>query len=168
MALVSDIAETYRAPRQVMRRQLAESSSEERALGLVMGASLLTFLSRLPVLIREVTLQGPDGPPLAGLAAAMFVATMIFAPLFLYGIAALSHLVARGFGGQGTWLRARIALFWSLLALSPLVLLRGAVAGYLGEGYVSLGVSLFTGTCFVVIWVQSLREAEQSSGSDLP
>ena len=46
---------------------------------------------------------------------------------FLYLVAGLSHLIARLVGGRGDWYRARMALFWSLLASTPLILLNDLI-----------------------------------------
>ncbi len=62
------------------------------------------------------------------------MATLFLLPPLAYLLAAISHLVARAFGGKGTGYGARVALFWSLLAVSPLMLLQGLVRGFIGEG----------------------------------
>ena len=88
---------------------------------------------------------------------------LFIAPLALYAIAALSHLIARALGGQGSWYSARLALFWSLLAASPLWLLNGLVAGFIGPG-LQLGLtSAIALAVFLIFWGLSLIEAEKPS-----
>ncbi len=74
------------------------------------------------------------------------MATLFLLPPLAYALAAISHLVARALGGRGTGYGARMALFWSLLAVSPLMLLQGLVRGFLGEG------PALTATGLVVGW----------------
>ena len=78
----------------------------------------------------------------------------------LYALAALSHLVARAAGARGTWYDARLALFWALLAASPLWLLNGLVAGFVGPGLqqdIVGGVALLA---FLALWLRGLWALE--------
>ncbi len=161
MPISSDIVQSYRAPRRVVRRQLANGVGEEQALAYVMIACFLFFIAQLPALSRAVYLL-PDGPDFTMRAAGAFVGGVLFAPLFFYGLAALSHIVAKILGGQGTWLRARIALFWALLVVSPLVLLRGLVAGFIGAGQAETIVAAIVGIMFLIVWGLGLIEAESA------
>ena len=81
-------------------------------------------------------------------------------PLAFYGLAALSHLIAKAFRGKGTFYTARLALFWSLLASVPLLLLYGLMAGFLGPAAGTHLVGAAWVVAFLWIWLQSLREAE--------
>lgn len=160
MAVSTDILHAYRRPRVVMRRILARGVSEGQALALVMGACLILYIAQWPRLAREAFLH-PEIPLEARLGGAL-MGVMVIAPLLLYAIAALSHGIARLFGGKGDWLGARIALFWSLLALGPMWLLQGLVAGFLGPGPQLNAVGVLLLLAFFFIWGQSLREAEQA------
>lgn len=161
MAITTEILRTYRAPREVMRNLLADGPREDRAIAYLMGACFVIFVAQWPRLQREA-LANPEGPPLDALLAAALFGWLFLAPLIFYGLAALSHVVARLLGGQGTWWRSRMALFWTLLAISPLMLLNGLVAGFVGEGLelqITGGVTLLA---FAAIWGISLSEAEKS------
>lgn len=160
MALTTEIVRTYRSPRTVIRRLLAGGQREDRAIAWVMGACLIIFVGQWPRLQREA-LMDPEGAPLDARIGAALFAWLFLAPLILYGLAALSHIVARLVGGRGTWWGARAALFWSLLATSPLFLLQGLVAGFLGEGPELTIASAATTLAFFWIWGVSLREAER-------
>ena len=97
------------------------------------------------------------------LARGCVLALLATVPVF-YALAALAHLVARLFGAKGSWYGARIALFWALLAVSPLMLLQGLVAGFLGQG---VQLSLISGLVFVAflaIWGAGMRVAEFEAG----
>jgi hypothetical protein len=160
MAVTDEIVRTYRAPRQVMRRLLSDGPREDRAIAYLLAACVIIFVGQWPRLQRAATLD-PDAPPLdAQLAGALF-AWLFLAPLLFYGLAALSHLAARAVGGQGSWWSARIALFWTLLAVSPLLLLNGLVAGFVGPGAALTLVGLVTGLAFLALWGISLAEAEK-------
>ena len=158
MSVTKDITATWRRPRAVIRRQLAGGIREDRALAYLMGACLLIFVAQLPRLAREAHLDATI--PLDARLQAALLGWLMMAPLFLYGLAALSHVLAKVFGGQGSWFGARLALFWSMLASTPLWLFHGLVSGFIGPGgaLTLAGVLLLAG--FGVMWVLSLAEAE--------
>jgi hypothetical protein len=161
MSLSADLLMTYRAPRRVIRRLLEEGQREDRLLFHLMLACGLVFLSQWPALARQAALD-PSVPLEARLGGAL-LAWLCLAPLILYLMAALSHLVARAFGGRGSWYGARLALFWSLLATAPLFLLHGLIAGYLGKGTVLAAAGLAVLAIFCIVWLSALREAESDA-----
>ncbi|MFV2052882.1 YIP1 family protein [Aliiroseovarius sp. YM-037] len=162
MSVTRDIVEAYRAPRRVMARQLAAGVGEERALAYVMTACFLMFVARLPLLSRQAHIRPEDGE-FSTLAGGAFLGAVLMAPLVFYALAALSHAVAKAFGGQGTWLSARLALFWSLLVICPLMLFHGLVAGFIGEGPALTLVNVGVGVVFLWLWISALRVAEAGS-----
>ena len=158
MSVLAEITETYRAPGRVVRRHLSRGVREDRALIILMAACLAMFLAQWPVLARAAHLDR-EIPLDARLGGAM-LATVFLLPLVLYAVAGLSHIVARIFGGRGTYFGARIALFWAMLAIAPLALLRGLLAGVLGQSLLVglVGLAVFCG--FIVFWGAGLRVAE--------
>ncbi|MCY4180686.1 MAG: YIP1 family protein, partial [Litoreibacter sp.] len=68
----------------------------------------------------------------------------------------LAQLVARAAGGQGRWLDGRLAMFWSLLCVSPVVLLQGLVGGFIGAGPGLTFVSLLVFVVFLYLWLNCL------------
>lgn len=160
MAITTDIFESYRRPRAVLRRYLADGGYEPRALAVLMGACVLFFVAQLPGLARAAHFE-PDVPLDARMGGAL-MAMIFVVPLLAYGVAAGSHLAARLLGGRGSFLGARMALFWSMLAVSPLMLFQGLVRGLVGP---SAGLTL-TGivvlVAFLVIWANALIEAERA------
>ncbi len=158
MALTTDIAATYRSPRMVMRKLLAMGQREDRVLMYLLLACALIFVAQWPRLRREAFLD--DSVPFDALLGGALMAWFFVAPLALYVIAALSRLIAKVFGGQGSWYSARLALFWSLLAAAPLWLLNGLVAGFIGPGLELSLTSLIALAVFVLFWGFSLLETE--------
>ena len=157
MSLSREIVATYRGPGAVMRRLLAQGPREDRALMFVMAACAMFFVAQMPALARQAHLEGSELNPLMG---ASLLACMVILPLALYVLAALSHLVAKLFRGRGTGYGARLALFWALVAASPLLLLNGLVAGFVGQGVQLSLVGLLWFLVFLWFWVSSLRVAE--------
>ena len=165
MAVTTDILRTWRGPRGVMRELLAQGKREDRAVAYLIVACLLIFVAQWPRLVRLSEGFGlPPGqtaPDLTQLIAYEFLGWLMIWPLALYGLAAISHLVARIAGGRGTWFSARLALFWSLLASVPVLLLHGLVQGLVGPGAQANLVGAIWLVAFAVVWVQCLREAER-------
>ena len=159
MAVSGEIVRSWRGPGAAVRRQLAAGIGEARALACLTAACFLIFVAQWPRLSREAHLS-PEVPLDARIAAAAF-ALIFVAPLFFYGLAALSHLLARAFGGQGTWFTARVALFWSLLAAAPLFLFQGLVAGFVGPGPALTTAEAITALGFLAHWILALSEAER-------
>ncbi|MEM9010715.1 MAG: YIP1 family protein [Pseudomonadota bacterium] len=156
--LVEDLLRTWRAPRAVLADQFARGLGEERLLAYLLGACLLFFIATLPGAAEDAALQGLDSAtPVVG---ARLFGFFFVAPLLLYGVAALVHLVARALGAKGSYFRARAAFFWSLFALAPLTLVLGALSTLLapvvGEviGYLLLAA-------FLLLWSQTMAEAEE-------
>ena len=157
MSITTDIVESWRRPRVVVRRHLARGQSEPFAFSLLVAFLLLAFVAQWPRASRTAfETDTPVSPHMLGIGLAL-LATI---PLW-YGLAALSRLVSRAFGGNGTWYGARIALFWSLVAVTPAMLLQGLVAGMIGPGPGLTAVGAFAGGAFVVFWINALIEVER-------
>ncbi|MCO4848694.1 MAG: YIP1 family protein [Yoonia sp.] len=162
MAVTTDIMRTWREPRAVMRDLLDQGQREDRALAYLMAACIVIFIAQWPRLSRlaagfEGT--GSQAPELSQLVAYEFLGWLIVWPLMFYAIAAVAHIVAKVFGGQGDWYSARLALFWALLATTPMALLYGLMAGFLGPVAGSDLVGGLWLLSFVVIWISCQREA---------
>ncbi|MEM6887701.1 MAG: YIP1 family protein [Pseudomonadota bacterium] len=160
MAISTNISATYRGPGRVVRRLLDLGQREDRALAYLMGGCLVMFIAQMPRLSRQAHLESSDLHMLLGGA---LLGWIFIAPLGLYLIAALSHLGARVFGGRGSYYGARLALFWALLAASPLFLLNGLVAGFVGPGLELNAVGSIWTACFLWFWIRGLVVAEQGT-----
>ena len=154
MSIVLDIARTYRAPREVIRRRIGDTVREDRALAVLMGACGIVFVAQWPRLSREAFLD-PSVSLDALLAGALF-AWLLMAPLIFYVLALLLHGVLRIAGRPATGYAVRMALFWGLLAATPLLLLTGLTAGFVGAG---VALNLVGGLAFaalLVFWVSGI------------
>ena len=129
MSVIDDVIRSYRAPRAVFQRRLSMGTREDKALAVLMGATMLVWI--------------------------------FIMPLAFYLIGTLSHFVMRLVGGRGTAFRARLALFWALLCATPLWLLWGLVAGFIGEGVQMTLTGALALLAFLLFWSINLREAER-------
>ena len=161
MAVTDDIVATYRGPRAVMRRLLQGERHEARALTYLIAALLVIFVAQWPRLSRAAHFA-PD-VPLTQHMVGTFLAVLAMTPAF-YLLAALGHLAARALGGRGDFFGARIVLFWALLAVTPLMLLHGMVAGFIGPGVQATLVGLVVFVVFLWFWLSGLRVAEFGGG----
>jgi hypothetical protein len=159
MPVSTDILESYVRPRQVFRRKLEGGTHEGRALATLIGACLLIFVAQWPGLARAAHVD--HAIPLDARMGGALLGTLFLLPPIAYAVAALSHLAARAFGGTGSFFSARLALFWSLLAVSPLMLLQGLVRGFIGPGPALTLVGLAVLATFLMFWVTSLFESER-------
>ena len=157
MPVTSDITATYRGPGRVMRRLLDMGQREDRALAFLMAFCVIVFFAQMPRLAREAHLSGQELNVMLG---GTLLAWVFLAPLLLYAIAALTHLVALALGGKGNWFGARLALFWSLLATTPFLLLHGLVAGLIGPGPGLQAIGLIWLVVFGWFWLSSRSQAE--------
>ncbi|MBT0956716.1 YIP1 family protein [Alphaproteobacteria bacterium KMM 3653] len=158
MAITTNILRSFRHPRRVMRAILSEGRREDRAIAYLMAACFIVFVGQWPLAARQAHLD-PSVPLEARLGAAL-LAWMFIMPLVLYALGALSHLVMRLIRGSGSFYGARMALFWTLLVVSPLLLLQGMVAGFVGPGVELNLVYILVTVVFFYHWTACLAEAE--------
>lgn len=176
MGVTSDIVESWHHPARVVRRHLdrsfpaAASGRPGEAAGSVAGKSeafaftflfvflLVAFVGQWPGASRAAFLQ-PAVPLFQRLLAAG-LGLLATIPLW-YGLAGLSHLVGRAFGGRGSWYGARIALFWALATISPAMLLHGLIIGFLGPGAQANVLGVLVALAFLILWMSMLIEAER-------
>ena len=159
MSASTELVATWTAPRAALRRHLARGVSEPFAFSLLLIFLILAFVGQWPVAARDAHFAGDASSAPRIFAKALAVLATI--PLW-YGLAAVSRLVARALGGQGSWYSARIALFWALAPVGPLMLLQGLVAGMIGPGPALVAVSSVTGIAFLWLWLTMLHEAEKA------
>ncbi len=157
MTVTTDLFATWRRPRAILRDHLARGRSEPFAFSLLLVFLLLAFVGQWPVAAREAHFAGDASALPRILPRAMAVLATI--PVW-YGLAALSRLAARALGGQGSWYAARIALFWALACIGPLMLLQGLVSGMIGSGPALTAVWVLVGVAFFWLWFTLLHEAE--------
>jgi len=156
MSVALDILKTYRAPRTVVARRIGEVEREDRALAVLMGGCVIMFIAQWPRLAREAHLDEKISFD-ARLAGAL-LGWLLLAPLFFYILAWFTHLVMKLIGKPSTGYKTRVALFWALLAASPLWLLNGLTAGFVGQGPALTIVGLAASAVLIVFWFSGLIE----------
>lgn len=122
-----EIIKAYGGLRPSMRQQLDRKPGEEHLLALLVFGCFVVFLSFLPRLLATDLSQTPDQSIAAGVIMWFFV-VMFFLPLGLYGVAWISHIVAKAFGATNASKNARHALFWALAVLSPILIAKAMLA----------------------------------------
>lgn len=147
MSVVLDILGTYRAPREVQARRMAGAPREDRALAVLLAGCAVIFVAQWPRLARESHLDPSIGLD-ARLAGALFAWVMIM-PLALYAVAFLLSLVLKALRPGVTGYPVRMALFWAVLASTPVWLLAGLLGGFApGAGF-----SIVSGLALVLVVV---------------
>jgi hypothetical protein len=164
MSIALDIVRTYRAPKEVQLRQMrAGENGEGRALAVLMGACFLLFVATLPNLSRQAFLD--PSIPFQGRMAGAFFAWLLMMPLVFYALSIVVKLVLKLIGKDAPGHHVRMALFWALLASSPLWLLSGLAAGFAGEtpgttlsGVLAIGAFLIFTIFGLVVAVRTGQE----------
>ena len=127
MSVVVKISKTYRRPIRTYSNLFASGPSEKQNLAYLMGACLLYFISSWPFQARKAF---EDQIPLEGLISGTLISALFVAPLGFYLISIVFHLLAKALGSKISGVEIRLILFWAFLAIAPLMLLRGLVAGF--------------------------------------
>jgi hypothetical protein len=157
MSLIGNVLKTYRAPRQVVRGLLDMGRREDLMVVYLLLACALIFASQWPVLARQAYLD-PAIPLQALLAISAMVWLMAF-PLIAYMLAFALFLLTRVTGRGATAYGSRLALFWAMLAASPLWLAWGMVKGLAASGAAETAFAALTLGAFLFFLVAGLFEA---------
>ncbi|MBC6441839.1 MAG: hypothetical protein GDA53_01725 [Rhodobacteraceae bacterium] len=166
MSLVTNILRAYRAPRAALGNELAQLA-EPRTLMIGILFCLLTFVARMPEVAAVSFAAGDDAATRNGRYGAMFVSTILFAPLMMYFIAGLAHALLRPFGGRATWGEARLVFFWATLVTAPLVLMSGALKVF-SPGPAFLIAQLVTAMVFLWQWITCIAATEFGAHGSKP
>lgn len=159
MSVTRDIPRTWVKPRAVMAELLARGQRDDMAFIFLIVACLVVFVAQLPRLSREAVETGQDFMVLMG---GTLMAWIFIAPLLFYAVAALVRVIAKLLGGGGTWYSSRLALFWSLLAVSPAFLLHGLTAGFIGPSSIQADIVGFVILfAFAWVWLGCLSVSEK-------
>lgn len=149
MAVTRNIRATYSGPGRVVSGLLSGGQREDRALAYLMAGCFVMFIGQWPNLQRVAIETEQDLHMLLGGA---MMGWIFIAPLVLYGVAAATRIISLVFGGTGSFYGARLALFWAILAASPLFLLVGLVSGLLGPGLEQRLVGILWFAFFLWFW----------------
>lgn len=167
MSIALEIVRTYCAPKEVQMRQMqAGEKSEGRALAVLMGACFLLFIATLPNLSRQAFLD--PSVPFQGRMAGAFFAWLLMMPLVFYALSIVVKLVLKVVRKDAPGHHVRMAMFWALLASSPLWLLSGLAAGFTGEsaGTTLSGVAAIS--AFLVFTIFGLVAAVRTGQEPAP
>ena len=132
MALTGDIIATYKGPRRVVARFLAQGRNEVRALLFVLIAGMMMFIAVMPYQAREAQLD-PEVPIQARMYWSAFFYILIV-PILLYLVALVLWPVIWLLRRPVTGYEVRFSMFWALLATTPVMILLGLTAGLIGQG----------------------------------
>lgn len=164
MSVVLDIFRTYRAPREVQSRRMDGPPREDRALAVLLGACALIYVAQWPRFSREAFLDASVSVE-ARMAGGLFAWLMVM-PLVFYALSLVLALLMRVAGRPVSGFSCRMALFWALLASTPLWLLSGLLAGFApgpGLAIVSsaalLAVVVFTAAGLMTARAGNMRQA---------
>lgn len=177
MSVARNIAATYRGPGRVVSRILQGGAWEPRALLYLAIGCALIFVAQLPRVSREAN-ANPDmgleicvqnNTPLTqcdavseatmALAGGVLMAWVFIMPLVFYTVSWLSQGVLRLLRRPVSGYACRIALFWAVLAASPLFLLQGLVAGFTGDGLQANVAGSIAWAALLWFWIAGLRRA---------
>jgi hypothetical protein len=149
MSLVGNLARTWRRPAQVVRELDDQGLREPQLLFFALLACGLIYVAQWPGLSRAAAID-PSVSFEQRMGGALF-AVMFLLPLVLYGLAGVVQVMLRLFAAPVHGLRVRLALFWALLSVTPLMLLQGGLSAFLGAGpFVTLFGFVVLG-CFLYI-----------------
>ncbi|MCA0043880.1 YIP1 family protein [Celeribacter litoreus] len=160
MGVVLDMAQSYRAPRAVLRRRLG-AENESSALVTLMLACGLIFVAQWPRLSRVAFETGQEVQMLMG---ATLLGWLFIMPLIFYVLAGVAGLVLRAIGRPTSGYEARMALFWGLLCAAPLWLLWGLTAGFVGPGAATSLVGVLALFALMFFWGVNLSEVARKEG----
>lgn len=161
MALTQDIFATYAGPRRVVSRFLAQGRNEVRALLFVLITGVLMFVAVAPYQAREAQLD-PAIPLEARLYWSAFFYILIV-PMLLYLLAVVAWPFVWIFRRPVTGYEVRFTLFWALLASTPVMMLMGLTAGFIGPGIQLQALGLIWFVVFGWFWVSGLLTADGES-----
>ena len=154
--MTNDIFATYRRPARVLRRRIDNAPSEAGALVLLIVTCILIFVSQWPWLSIQSKID-PSIPFQARVTGAL-MAWIFIVPLAAYALSWITYLFLRLLGTRATAFEARMALFWALLAATPLWLLWGMLRAIVVEGPGIEIVGFLAFAAFVIFWSTGLRE----------
>ena len=162
MAITRNITATYRGPGRVVSRILDGTRREDSVLYFLIGACVVIFIAQAPYQSREAYLD--DSVPFqARLYWSAFLWIFLF-PLVMYGVAAIIWLITRVLPGAPSGYGIRVALFWALLASTPVLLLLGLTAGMVGPGPALQVVALLWCGVFLWFWIAGTWAARTQKG----
>ncbi|HIP22506.1 MAG TPA: hypothetical protein EYG79_02750 [Rhodobacteraceae bacterium] len=151
-----------------MKRRLVEHPGEERLLIFLVVAILLFFVARIPNLLASSTAQATEEISNTAIFITNLVSSFFFAPLLFYGMASVSRIISKLFGGTGNGYSTRLALFWALLVVSPLALLSTILQSLFPVLWLATALPVVMFLLFAFVWGACLSVAEGFRSPYLP
>ena len=155
MSLMRNIARSYRAPGKVVSGLADDDLREPQVLFFGLLACGLIYVAQWPGLSRAATLD-PSITFEQRMGGALF-GVMFLLPLVLYAIAAMLQLALRLTGRAVPGLHVRLAFFWALLAVTPLMLAQGGMIAFLGAHPAVTAFGFVVAGAFLYMLIAGLR-----------
>ncbi len=152
--ITPQIIRSWRAPRQVYRD--LRGMPDSVLIVVLMAAMLIFWVAQLPAHARAAQIA-PEVPLNARIGGAL-LAVMFIMPLLCYLVAAIVSGLSRLTGRPITPPDSRLALFWALLVIAPLMLFLGLIAGFIGATPLLTIFQMLTGLAFLLVWGAGLAE----------
>ena len=156
MSVTTNMVRTYRAPRVTFRGMITQGIREPQILAFALVSCGLIFVAQWPGLSRAATID-PSITFEQRMGGAMF-GIVFMLPLLLYGVAGLLQLVLRVLAGPVQGLHVRLVLFWSLLSVTPLMLVQGGLSALVGPTQAVTAFGFVVTAVFLYILAAGLVE----------
>ncbi len=157
MSVTAQIFAMYYAPRRGILAQMDAPPREGRIFTYLMAAALLFAAAGAPGQARDAFFD--DSIPLDARLYWSAIWWLGLFPIVAYGWAAISHAMLRLLGSAGAAYRARLALFWALLSLAPLVVLTGLTSAFVGPAPILDILVAANWGVGILFWAIGLRAA---------
>ena len=161
MSVSTDILRSYRAPRDVFRGLRGGDRREARILIYLLVACGLFFVAQWPGVARQAHLD--DSIPFEARMSGALFGAIFLAPLVFYAVGWVLSLILKRVNNRVDGFDVRLALFWSLLAISPLMLLQGLVLALIGPGPQATLTGVIIFGLFLMILIAGLRVALEAA-----
>lgn len=160
MPVTRDILQTYRRPRQVVRRLYDMGTREDLAIIWLMVGCLLAAVAGMPGAQRDVVLNGGD---IQQRILYLLFSSILVLPLCFYLLSGIAFGITRLFRPAATGYGARVALFWGWLALTPLMLFYGLLVGLNGPDHSGTVLVQWVGIAVALwFWISGLIETSKA------
>jgi len=133
MSVWARLRESYRDMRGTTRALIDENPSEPRLLFFVLLADIIFFLSmgvRTVVSPSEIVEQSLPLPTTVGV---LLIGILLLRTTFMYLLAAITCIVARLFGGEGSFQETRAGVFWASLVSTPVGVFGALMGGLISN-----------------------------------
>lgn len=158
MSLVLNIVRTYRRPRAVVKGLISQELREPQVFFFNALFCVLVLFVQLPVLSLRADTSSMSYEELR---SGTIMGVLFVLPLLLYGLALVLGGVLRVLRNPAPGLWVRLALFWSLLAVTPLMMVHSALSATLGQTEAVIGFGFVVAGAFLYILISALVEVTQ-------